>query len=223
MEESGCFYVNLSVESASESMLRSMNRDYTVRQVRDSLEALSRSHISFGASLMFGAPGETLETIAETLCVLDDYRLPLGVWITIGVYLWTDYQDIVAEARRTGFLKDDKELFTGAAYLSPDLPKSYLRDLPEMLWARSGYSVQFNKPSEKWDLIVGTHLLADTVISNGLCRSPKSYRICLRPDPHRRAFERHPFDYLTELQEHACEVKSNPSLWMPWKYRDIIR
>jgi radical SAM superfamily enzyme YgiQ (UPF0313 family) len=152
MEESGCFYVNLSIESASQSMLRSMKRGYTVQQVRASLEALSRSKIPFGASLMLGAPGETPETIAETLDVLDDYEIPKGVWVTVGVYLWTDYQDIVAEARRTGFLKDDKALFSGSVYLSPGLPRSYLQALPEALRARRGYSVQFNKPSESWAL-----------------------------------------------------------------------
>jgi len=152
MEASGCFYVNLSIESASEEMLKSMKRGYTVRQVRDSLEALNRSKLPFGASLMLGAPGETPETIAETLSILDDYEIPNGVWVTIGVYLWTDYQDIVAEARRMGVLKDDKELFSGAVYLSPGLPKSYLRDLPEMLRTRQNYSVQFNKPSELWEL-----------------------------------------------------------------------
>jgi radical SAM superfamily enzyme YgiQ (UPF0313 family) len=152
MEESGCFYANLSVESASESMLKSMKRGYSVRQVRESLEALCRSKIRFGASLMLGAPGETPETIAETLDVLEDYEIPNGVWVTIGVYLWTDYQDIVPEARRTGVLKDDKELFSGAIYLSPGLPRTYLQELPEALRARHRYSVQFNKPSESWTL-----------------------------------------------------------------------
>jgi radical SAM superfamily enzyme YgiQ (UPF0313 family) len=152
MKESGCFYLNLSIESASERILQSMKRGYTVHQVRDSLEALSRSKIPFGASLMLGAPGETPETIAETLDVLDDYEIPDGVWVTIGVYLWTDLQDIVAEARRKGILIDDKALFSGAVYLSPGLPRSYLQELPESLRARRGYSVQFNKPSESWML-----------------------------------------------------------------------
>jgi hypothetical protein len=62
--------------------------------------------------------------------------------------MWTDYQDIVAEARRTGILQADKELFNGAVYLSPGMPKSYLRELPEMLRTRQKYSVQFNNPSE---------------------------------------------------------------------------
>lgn len=152
MEESGCFSVNLSIESASRSMLHSMKRGYTVQQVRDSLDALSRSKINFGVSLMFGAPGETPETIAESLDVVDDYEIPDGVWVTIGVYMWTNLQDIVAEARRTGVLKDDKELFSGAIYLSPGLPRSYLLELPDMLHTRYGYSVQFNKPSESWTL-----------------------------------------------------------------------
>ncbi len=152
MEESGCFYANLSIESASESMLKRMKRGYTVGQVRDSLAALSRSKIPFSASLMLGSPGETPATIAETLKVLDDYEVPGGVWVTIGVYLWTDYQDLVAEARKTGYLKDDRELFSGAVYLSPGLPDAYLRELPEMLQSRANYSVQFNKPSESWML-----------------------------------------------------------------------
>lgn len=147
MEESGCFSANLSIESASDTMLRSMKRGYTVRQVQESLQALSRSKIPFGASLMIGAPGETPETIAETLQVLDEYEIPNGVWVTIGVYLWTGYQDLVAEARRSGYLKDDRELFTGTVYLSPGLPRSYLEELPERLRLRRGYSVQFNKPS----------------------------------------------------------------------------
>ncbi len=31
-----------------------------------------------------------------------------------------------------------------------------------------------------------------------------------------------PFDYLTELQRHAKELKQNPSEWMPWNYGDTL-
>jgi transposase len=31
-----------------------------------------------------------------------------------------------------------------------------------------------------------------------------------------------PFDYLTELQRHPEELKSNPAAWMPWNYRDTL-
>ena len=152
MEESGCFNANLSIESASEKMLRSMKRGYTVSQVRESLEALSRSKIPFCASLMLGAPGETPETIAETLNVLDDYEIPNGVWVTLGVYLWTEYQEIVGELRKTGELRADQSLFSGVVYLSPALSKPYLEELLISLCSRPGYQVQFNKSNESWTL-----------------------------------------------------------------------
>jgi radical SAM superfamily enzyme YgiQ (UPF0313 family) len=152
MEESGCFYLNLAIESASPSMLKSMRRGYTVQQVRNSLEALCRSKTPFSVSILFGAPGETAQTISETLSVLDDYEIPNGVWVTIGVYLWTKLQDIVPAALKSGFLKSEKELFEGAVYLSPELSRSYLRDLPDRLRAKNNYKVQFNKPSAAWKL-----------------------------------------------------------------------
>ncbi len=31
-----------------------------------------------------------------------------------------------------------------------------------------------------------------------------------------------PFDYLTELQQHASELARNPSAWMPWNYRETL-
>jgi len=31
-----------------------------------------------------------------------------------------------------------------------------------------------------------------------------------------------PFDYLTQLQRHAEVLSSNPSMWMPWNYRDTL-
>src|ERR1700676_1325562 len=31
-----------------------------------------------------------------------------------------------------------------------------------------------------------------------------------------------PFDYFTELQRHAEDLKGNPSEWMPWNYRETL-
>ena len=31
-----------------------------------------------------------------------------------------------------------------------------------------------------------------------------------------------PFDYLTELQRHAAELRANPAGWMPWNYQERL-
>lgn len=31
-----------------------------------------------------------------------------------------------------------------------------------------------------------------------------------------------PFDYMTELQRHAEELRKDPITWMPWNYREAL-
>ncbi|NDJ76414.1 MAG: radical SAM protein [Chloroflexi bacterium] len=146
MQDSGCQYVGLSVESASPAMLQNMHRGYRVQQVRHALDALYASDLPFGVSLMLGAPGETPDTIAETFDVIDSYPLPpSGVWVTVGINLWSEHQQILNDARQAGQLTDDRQLFEGVDYLSPALPEAYVRDLVNELAARDGYTVQVNK------------------------------------------------------------------------------
>ena len=35
--------------------------------------------------------------------------------------------------------------------------------------------------------------------------------------------EVNPFEYLTELQQHAEAIALNPERWMPWNYRDALK
>jgi radical SAM superfamily enzyme YgiQ (UPF0313 family) len=142
---SGCGYLSLSVESASARMLRQMQRGYTVEDVNQALESLSQSGIPYSVSLMFGAPGETPETIAETLSVIGNYDVTQGIWVTIGICLWTPHQQVLEAARADGQLDDHRGLFSGATYVSPQLPRNFMVELLETLRLKKNYTVQVNK------------------------------------------------------------------------------
>jgi hypothetical protein len=144
-KDSGCGYLGLSVESASTKMLKQMQRGCTIDDIKQALTNLSRSDIPFGVSLMFGAPGETPETISESLDLIDQYQVPAGIWVTIGLCLWTSYQQVLKDAHADGQLENDKALFSGANYVSPKLPKDYMIDLVESLRMKENYTVQVNK------------------------------------------------------------------------------
>lgn len=146
LKDSGCDYVSLSVESGSDTMLRTMRRGYTARDVEQSLACLERSGIPFGASLMLGAPGETPETVGESLALLDRHAIPNGTWITAGVCLWTPLQAVVAEAQQAGQLVDDHRLFAGANYLSPELPRAFMEELIAALRVKESCTIQVNQP-----------------------------------------------------------------------------
>jgi radical SAM superfamily enzyme YgiQ (UPF0313 family) len=151
MKTSGCDYLGLSIESASESMLANMRRGYTVRDVEEALQSLSASGIPFGLSILLGAPGETPETIRETFEVVDRYPMVQGVWVNVGIYLWTHHQEVLGAARRDGQLQENSELFDGAYFISPELPESYMVELIASLRSREGCSVQVNKPYRSYE------------------------------------------------------------------------
>ena len=95
---------------------------------------------------MIGAPGETPETISETFDLMDSFHIPQGIWVTIGICLWTHHQNVLDDARKDGQLENDKELFNVACYMSPELSKNYMIELIESLRTRENYTVQVNKP-----------------------------------------------------------------------------
>ena len=144
-KDSGCGYLGLSVESASPRMLKQMQRGCTVEDIELALTSLSKSDIPFGVSLMFGAPGETPETIAETLNLIDRYQVLDGVWVTIGICLWTSHQRVLDDALADDQLDDNTDLFNVANYVSPGLPKDYMIELVDSLNRKENYTVQVNK------------------------------------------------------------------------------
>jgi len=140
MKEAGCMLPNLSVESGSPRILRNMNRRYSQEQIVEAASNLEKAGIPFSISLLFGSPGETPETVAETLDLMD--RLPRAqvVFSTIGLNL-EHYQGILEDACRDGQLVDDKEMFEGAYYLSPYLSEDYIDELKDRLAEKDNWFV----------------------------------------------------------------------------------
>ena len=66
-KEAGCFFFSYGLESASESVLKSMNKKIHVEQVEEAIKLAEDSKIGFGAILIFGVPAETVESWAESL------------------------------------------------------------------------------------------------------------------------------------------------------------
>jgi radical SAM superfamily enzyme YgiQ (UPF0313 family) len=123
----------LDVEFGSEKMLRRMHRGYRTRHIREAMDNLDAAGIPFAATLLLGGPGETPETIAEAMELVNSPPAPSYLIVSIGIALWTNHQRIVQDARRDGQLGDDDEFFEGAFYLSPELPREFLQDFVESL------------------------------------------------------------------------------------------
>ncbi len=67
MRESGCRHINIGVESASEKVLKSMNKRTTLQKTENALKIINESKIGINAALLFGDVAEDTETVEETL------------------------------------------------------------------------------------------------------------------------------------------------------------
>ncbi|MGB8509706.1 MAG: PhpK family radical SAM P-methyltransferase [Pyrinomonadaceae bacterium] len=72
MAESGCKGVFLGIESGSPSILVNMNKAATIEKYRRGIEMLRRRGVMTFGSFIIGFPGETEETVEETINFIKD-------------------------------------------------------------------------------------------------------------------------------------------------------
>ena len=87
MSRAGCTEVSLGFESGSENILHRMNKKFSPAHVRRASEILKENGIRRLGFLMLGGPGETRETVNDSLDFADSLHLD-GLKITIGIRIY---------------------------------------------------------------------------------------------------------------------------------------
>jgi len=67
LKDSGCYYISYGIESASDKILKAMNKKITVAEIDKALELTQKYGIGIQGNLIFGNPEETVETAEESL------------------------------------------------------------------------------------------------------------------------------------------------------------
>jgi radical SAM superfamily enzyme YgiQ (UPF0313 family) len=67
MKEAGCFMIRFGVESSSQEILNRVKKGTTIEQVVKAFKMTKKSGIEFHAAYTFGLPGETKETLEQTI------------------------------------------------------------------------------------------------------------------------------------------------------------
>jgi anaerobic magnesium-protoporphyrin IX monomethyl ester cyclase len=86
MKESGCIAVYMGLESGNDIILKNMNKGVTVDKYRRGLALLKKYDITTAGSFIVGFPGETVDTVEDTMNLINEGMLDFfraHVW-----YLW---------------------------------------------------------------------------------------------------------------------------------------
>jgi radical SAM superfamily enzyme YgiQ (UPF0313 family) len=119
MAEAGCVEVSLGFESGSKGVLRAMNKRFTPEQVRQISDLLAAHGIHRRGFLLLGGPGETKDSVKESLAFADSLGLEMfKATVGIRIYPQTPLAKIAAGE---GMISESDDLLLPRFYLRPEL------------------------------------------------------------------------------------------------------
>jgi anaerobic magnesium-protoporphyrin IX monomethyl ester cyclase len=104
MRKSGCTQISYGVESGSEKIRAALNKRITTAEIRTAFDLTVRHGILPRAYFMYGCPGETWESIEETVALMMEIRPLAAVFYILDLFPGTwFYEDL----KRRGVVSDD--------------------------------------------------------------------------------------------------------------------
>ena len=100
MRSTGCFRVGYGIESGSQTILDKMEKRVTVEQAKNAIKITREAGLICGMTWMFGYPGETLETLKETIDLCKEMLIFPSFFYTTpypGSWLYDQVKDKIVE------------------------------------------------------------------------------------------------------------------------------
>ncbi|MGM0452244.1 MAG: B12-binding domain-containing radical SAM protein [Thermodesulfobacteriota bacterium] len=119
MAQSGCRGASVGFESASDCVLSAMNKKYGKDEIRRLSEMLYRHGIDRMGFLLLGGPGETRETVLESIAFAERLELE-SVKLTAGIRIYPS-TPLAETARQKGVVDPGASLLEPAFYVEPGL------------------------------------------------------------------------------------------------------
>jgi len=152
MLAAGCTGVEFGSDAANETMLANLCKGFTVNDLRSASTVCQQSGLSFCHSLLLGGPGETMETVHQTLhTVLDMSPTAVICMIGIRVFPKTGLSHIAMEE---GMIGPGEDFLKPVFYLSPAIEEEILPFIEEFskenpTWIFPGLNINMNVELQK--------------------------------------------------------------------------
>jgi radical SAM superfamily enzyme YgiQ (UPF0313 family) len=89
MREAGCVNPCISLDSGEDKILNVLGKRFTVADIRQMAEWFHKYSFPFTVDLIFGAPGESIETAQSTIALMEEIQ-PVMVGMNFGLRIYRD-------------------------------------------------------------------------------------------------------------------------------------
>ncbi|MBW1801993.1 MAG: radical SAM protein [Deltaproteobacteria bacterium] len=104
MRRAGCIQISYGVESGSEKIRSALQKDIQTDHIKEAFSLTTRYGILSRAYFIYGAPGETRETIQETIDLIRDIKPLSVIFYILDIFPGTDLYEGL---KRTAGITDD--------------------------------------------------------------------------------------------------------------------
>jgi radical SAM superfamily enzyme YgiQ (UPF0313 family) len=119
MARAGCTQVSLGFESGSEPVLRQLNKQFNCAEVAAIAAMFRDAGVKRNGFLLLGAPGETRDSVEESLAFADGMQLD-ALKVTVGLRIYPQ-TPLARMAVADGVISPDDDLLFPRFYLTPTL------------------------------------------------------------------------------------------------------
>jgi len=116
LARSGCKAIEFGTDSGSPTMIANLKKEFDVDDLRHSSALCHKYQLKFCHSLIFGGPGETAQTVTETIALMDELQ-PTAVIALTGIRVLPG-TGMVEIALADGQIDEDDNLLYPKFYIS---------------------------------------------------------------------------------------------------------
>jgi radical SAM superfamily enzyme YgiQ (UPF0313 family) len=166
LKAAGCQGVDLTIDSGSNRMLRSLRKGFTSGQALDAARLYAEFAIPYTAGFLLGGPGEDRESVAETIAFARRLPRPSAVYFSVGLRIFRQTA-LYNQLKREGSPLAEGSLLAPRFYVADTfdehcaeqlleacrkVPCFYISDIfykPVMRWVLRGTTLTNTRPAWK--------------------------------------------------------------------------
>jgi radical SAM superfamily enzyme YgiQ (UPF0313 family) len=151
MQEAGCQSVDFGTDAAAAATLRGFRKSFNVDDIVAASATCRERGLPFCHSLVFGGEGETWETVAETIAVMDACR-PTAVIAMCGVRVYPD-TPLAHTLLARGEVPSIERLYEPYFYFSPAVREGLAETVAAAAGARGNWLLPGNRVNDEERLV----------------------------------------------------------------------
>jgi radical SAM superfamily enzyme YgiQ (UPF0313 family) len=152
-KKAGCYMFSYGLESASPTVLESMNKKIKIEQVIEAIAMAKEAKLGISGNLIFGDPAETDETIRESLCFYLKYCKDAFIFLSVvypypGSKIFDDCVERNIILDKAGFYANiDKSLINMTTIPTHD----YVHRIQQLMMIEKGWLLTASTSTDRWE------------------------------------------------------------------------